>query len=47
MLGDDTTFISMELSNETCLSQVFQEFGKFLMACGYSPESIKEWIDEE
>lgn len=45
--NDPEITVKYVIHDDVSLSAVFQEFRKFLMACGYSPEGINEYVEPE
>lgn len=40
-------YSTMVTTNEDALPEVVQRFKEFLLACGFSPKSIDEYIEHE
>lgn len=53
VIGDDyqkytgTTEVEIKIHKEADLNEMVQAFAGFLMAIGYSPEAVREYIPEE
>ena len=45
--NDPDTSVKMTIPNDHNLHEIFQDFRRFLLACGFSPESINTYVEPE